>query len=135
HPLMVGDRLDTDIEGGRNAGIDTLLVLTGVTGLEDLVAAEPQRRPSYISADLGGLLEAHSAPEIDGTSARLGGWTAEVRDGELRVTGEGATDDWWRVAAAGAWAHLDATGSVARIGVQAVPPRPDADGGTVVSAS
>lgn len=133
HPLMVGDRLDTDIEGGRNAGIDTLLVLTGVTGLEDLVAAEPQRRPSYISADLGGLLEAHSAPETDGTTARLGGWTAEVRDGELQVTGQGAVDDWWRVAAVGAWAHLDVTGSVATIGAQAVPPRPDADGGTVVS--
>ncbi|WP_406032483.1 HAD-IIA family hydrolase [Nocardioides sp. NBC_00163] len=135
HPLMVGDRLDTDIEGGRNAGIDTLLVLTGVTGLEDLVAAEPQRRPSYISADLGGLLEAHSAPETEGATARLGGWTAEVRDGELRVTGEGRPDDWWRTAAAGAWAHLDATGSVATIGAQAVPPGPDADGGTVVSAS
>jgi hypothetical protein len=131
---MVGDRLDTDIEGGRNAGIDTLLVLTGVTGLEDLVAAEPQRRPSYISADLGGLLETHAAPEIDGTTARLGGWTAEVRDGELQVTGEGSPDDWWRVAAASAWAHLDATGSVATIGAQAVPPGPDADGGTVVSA-
>lgn len=142
-PLMVGDRLDTDIEGGRNAGVDTLLVLTGVTGLEDLVAAEPHRRPTYISADLGGLLEAHSAPQTEGSSARLGGWTAEVRDGELRVTGGGATGDWWRAAAAGAWAHLDATGSVATIGAQAVPPvdrlttspRPDADGGTVVSAS
>ncbi|MER6941980.1 HAD family hydrolase, partial [Nocardioides sp. NPDC000441] len=64
----------------------------------------------------------------------LGGWTAEVRDGELQVTGEGSPDDWWRVAAASAWAHLDATGSVATIGAQAVPPGPDADGGTVVSA-
>ncbi|WP_338144217.1 HAD-IIA family hydrolase [Nocardioides turkmenicus] len=134
-PLMVGDRLDTDIEGGHNTGIDTLLVLTGVTGLEDLVAAEPHRRPTYVSADLGGLLEAHPAPETDGTAARVGGWTAEVRDGELRVTGEGTADDWWRAAATSSWAHLDATGTVVTIGAQAVPPRPDADGGTVVSAS
>ncbi len=28
-PLMVGDRLDTDIEGARRAGVDSLLVLTG----------------------------------------------------------------------------------------------------------
>ena len=38
-PLMVGDRLDTDIEGAHEAEVDSLLVLTGVTGLEDLVAA------------------------------------------------------------------------------------------------
>jgi glycerol-1-phosphatase len=134
-PLMVGDRLDTDIEGGHNAGIDTLLVLTGVTGLEDLVAAEPHHRPTYVSADLGGLLMTHQAPEIDGTAARLGGWTADVRDGELRVTGHGSPDDWWRVAATSAWTHLDTSGTVVTIGAQAVPPRPDADGGAVVSAT
>ncbi|GGR52684.1 HAD superfamily hydrolase (TIGR01450 family) [Nocardioides luteus] len=135
HPLMVGDRLDTDIEGGRNMGIDTLLVLTGVTGLEEIVAAEPERRPTYISSDLGGLLETHQAPESDGTTARLGGWTAEVRDGELQVSGDGATDDWWRVVATSAWAHVDATGSVVSIGALAAPPRPDADGGAVVSGT
>ncbi|MEI7059184.1 HAD-IIA family hydrolase [Nocardioides sp. CCNWLW239] len=135
HPLMVGDRLDTDIEGGHNAGIDTLLVLTGVTGLEELVAAQPHQRPTFIASDLGGLLVAHEAPECEATTARLGGWTAEVRDDELRVSGQGSADDWWRAAAASAWAHLDATGAAARIGAQAVPPGPNDDGGTVVSAS
>nr|WP_260174062.1 HAD-IIA family hydrolase [Nocardioides albus] len=135
HALMVGDRLDTDIEGGRNAGVDTLLVLTGVTGLEELVVAAPHRRPTYIAADLGGLLVPHPAPEYDGTTARLGGWTAEIRDGELQVTGQGSTDDWWRVAATSAWRHLDTTGAAVTLGDQAAPPRSDADGETVVSGS
>src|SRR5688572_28124127 len=38
-PLMVGDRLDTDIEGAHEVGVDSVLVLTGVTGLADLVSA------------------------------------------------------------------------------------------------
>jgi len=37
----VGDRLDTDIEGAVNTGYDSLLVMTGVTGIEGLVAAAP----------------------------------------------------------------------------------------------
>ena len=32
-PLMVGDRLDTDIEGAHEAEVDSLLVMTGVSGL------------------------------------------------------------------------------------------------------
>ena len=42
-PLMVGDRLDTDIEGAHNVGVDSLLVLTGVSGLHDLASALPNR--------------------------------------------------------------------------------------------
>jgi HAD superfamily hydrolase (TIGR01450 family) len=55
-PLMVGDRLDTDIEAGHVSGIDSLLVLTGVTGVDELLEAPPGRRPTYVAADLRGLL-------------------------------------------------------------------------------
>ena len=55
-PLIVGDRLDTDIEAGHVSGIPSLLVLTGVTDVVALLAAEPHRRPTYLAADLRGLL-------------------------------------------------------------------------------
>jgi glycerol-1-phosphatase len=120
-PLMVGDRLDTDIEGARNADVDSLLVLTGVTGLPELVAAREDQRPTYVAADLGGLLEAHESPTEEEPGWSLGGWRAEVDDGRLGVTGTGSSDDWWRVVAAAAWAHLDASGSVADIDALQVP--------------
>ena len=55
-PLIVGDRLDTDIEAGHSTGIPSLLVLTGVTTVDALLDAPPHRRPTYVSADLRGLL-------------------------------------------------------------------------------
>ena len=52
--VMVGDRLDSDIEGGVRAGIGTVLVLTGVTSRED--AAHSEWQPDFIVDDVGGLL-------------------------------------------------------------------------------
>ena len=55
-PLVVGDRLDTDIEGANRAGVDSLLVLTGVTTREQAAAAEGPHMPTYIADDLRALL-------------------------------------------------------------------------------
>ena len=55
-PLVIGDRLDTDIKGASAAGLDSLLVLTGVSTVRDLLAARPGERPTYVAADLRGLL-------------------------------------------------------------------------------
>jgi hypothetical protein len=122
-PLMVGDRLDTDIEGAANAGVDSLLVLTGVTGLAELVAARPVERPTYLSAGLGGLLVAHEAPGSTGEGHTAGGWRATVVGGRLELTGSGSVDEWWQAVAAAAWAHLDDTGEVADVAGLAVPAR------------
>jgi HAD superfamily hydrolase (TIGR01450 family) len=126
-PLMVGDRLDTDIEGGTAVGVPTLLVLTGVTGLPELVAAEPAVRPTYLSADLGGLFEAHQAPHVEDGAVCLGGWRASVTGGALEVAGRGSTSDWWRVVATAAWRHLDESGSPATF--EGLMPPSDVDAG------
>ncbi|THI96324.1 HAD-IIA family hydrolase [Nocardioides sp.] len=124
-PLMVGDRLDTDVEGAHNAGVDSLLVLTGVTGPAQLVAAPPRLRPSYISVDLAGLLASHPAPAAEGGGWVLGGWRAEVdRGGALvveRTAPDAVPDDAWRVASTAAWQHLDDTGRVVDITGTRVP--------------
>ena len=106
-PLMVGDRLDTDIDGAINAGCDSLLVMTGVTDLAQLVAVPAGRRPTYVAPDLGGLLEAHASPTATDGGAELGGWRARADGTRLTVEGEGSPGDWWRVVAASSWARLD----------------------------
>lgn len=111
HPLMVGDRLDTDIEGARRAGVDALLVMTGVTKLPELVAAPPEQRPTFLAAELTGLLKPQLAVERDGDIVWSGGWGARVENGRLVVDGDGQPDDWWRAAATVAWEHLDREGT------------------------
>lgn len=123
-PIMVGDRLDTDIEGAHAIGIPSLLVLTGVTWLEELVAATPTLRPTYVSPDLAGLFEPHPSPEVDDSRVTLGGWRGHVEEGRLRLTGSGTDADWWRVAATVAWRHLDDTGEVVDV-TDTTPPGPE----------
>ncbi len=52
--LFIGDRLNTDILGGNRAGLDTLLVLTGVHGLEDVKRLSIE--PTYYAEDLASVL-------------------------------------------------------------------------------
>ena len=56
-PLVIGDRLDTDIEGANRAGVDSLLVLTGVTRRAEAEAAEGVYKATYIAEDLRALLQ------------------------------------------------------------------------------
>jgi len=50
---MVGDRVSSDIEGGRRAGLVTILVLSGATSGKEAEAADP--RPDHVVADLAAL--------------------------------------------------------------------------------
>ena len=90
HPLFIGDRLDTDVIGANRAGIDSVLVLTGIDKAKQLLAAGPESRPTYILEDLRGLHEAYPAVEegrgsttvVGDAAVRINGTTVEVaRDG------------------------------------------------------
>jgi len=103
-PLAVGDRLDTDIEGAVGAGMDSLLVLTGVSGPADLLAAPPSRRPSYVANDLSGLFQPDTAARIplEGTD-EAGGWRILREDKAVRLAGAGAAIDALRLLTGPAW--------------------------------
>ena len=53
--LFVGDRIDTDITGANRAGVDSALVMTGVSTRKELLGVKPEGRPTYILADLSEL--------------------------------------------------------------------------------
>jgi glycerol-1-phosphatase len=99
-PLVVGDRLDTDIAGAVNGGADSLLVLTGVTEAADLLAAGPGERPTYVAHDLRGLAVSHPAV-TDGGSC--GGWTASADGSGVVLSGSGDELDALRALAVASW--------------------------------
>jgi HAD superfamily hydrolase (TIGR01450 family) len=108
-PLVVGDRLDTDIEGAVRAGMDSLLVLTGVTSPAQLVGAAPRARPTMISADLRGLVELGTAVTVpvagaDATGVRIGGWAAGRTGDGVELSGDGPAVAALAALAALAWA-------------------------------
>jgi glycerol 3-phosphatase-2 len=102
-PLVVGDRLDTDIEGAVRVGCDSLLVLTGVTRPLDLVLAPAWQRPSYLAESLAGLLAPQPGVTRDEDGFRCGGWLARPGPGQVALSGTGERLDGLRALCAAAW--------------------------------
>jgi glycerol 3-phosphatase-2 len=73
-PLVVGDRLDTDIAGAVAAGLDSLLVFSGVSTPQDLLGAPEEMRPTYVGLDVEAVVQ-------EGIRVESGGdWSGAVRD-------------------------------------------------------
>ncbi|GAA3507818.1 HAD superfamily hydrolase (TIGR01450 family) [Streptosporangium album] len=102
-PLVVGDRLDTDIEGATNAGVDSLLVLTGVASPLDLLTAGPRHRPTYVAADLSALHRPYPSVRRSEGGWICDGWTASWEEGRLHLEGQGDPLNGLRAASAATW--------------------------------
>ena len=55
--LMIGDRLNTDMKFGRDGGLDTLLVLTGIETEENVLKQPKDVAPTYYASKLGDLYD------------------------------------------------------------------------------
>ena len=116
-PLVIGDRLDTDIHGANNVGIDSLLVFSGVTSVRELLGAPVEFRPTYVAWDATGLADIHHGVDVQPGIASLNGW--QVTGGTL--VGQGDILDAIRVTAVAVWNDLqsidDATSQLAERGI------------------
>ncbi len=63
NPVFIGDRLDTDILGANRAGMTSIMVLTGIDGAKQVLAAAPDSRPHFLLDDLRGLSEPYPTIE------------------------------------------------------------------------
>ncbi|WP_313674374.1 HAD-IIA family hydrolase [Mycolicibacterium sp.] len=84
-PLVVGDRLDTDIAGANAADLPSLMVLTGVNNARDVVHATAAEYPTYLGADLRALREGPPTLVIDAHPA----WKTELGADAITVTATG----------------------------------------------
>jgi HAD superfamily hydrolase (TIGR01450 family) len=114
HPLVVGDRLDTDIEGARRVDADSLLVLTGVTSPAEAILAPPAQRPTYLAEDLAGLLVPHPDVTTRDGAFNCAGWAARLDGDRLELSGGGEYIDGLRALCGAAWAGDGVTAESAR---------------------
>lgn len=113
HPLMVGDRIDTDIVGARRTDIASLWVATGVDSLHTVSALTPRDRPDFVAPDLRSLALIHRPVIIEGDTTRCGDAQAMVRNGEIETSGRGL--DVMRATVGLAWHIADTSGTVPRL--------------------
>jgi len=89
-PVFIGDRLDTDILGANRAGIPSIMVLTGIDGAKQVIAAAPGSRPHFLLEDLRGLSEPYptieAGQDVDGsTVTRVGDAIIRLREAKIII--------------------------------------------------
>ena len=104
HPLFVGDRLDTDIAGAQAAGIDSVLVLTGIDRPKHVLAAPTVSRPTFIVGDLRELHEPYPETIVKGDVTTVGGASVRIDGPDVHILSAGDRPiDLVRAGAAAIW--------------------------------
>jgi glycerol 3-phosphatase-2 len=106
-PLFIGDRLDTDIVGANRAGMDSVLVLTGIDKAKHVLAADKHSRPTYILDDLRQLHEAYPATRMsrNGSEATVGNAVVRIEGNDVVIVRDGNTHiDLLRAGCEAIWA-------------------------------
>jgi HAD superfamily hydrolase (TIGR01450 family) len=88
-PLVVGDRLDTDIAGANAAGLPSLMVLCGVSTADEMIRAAVSERPDYVAADLRSLNTGPDALRVGPHPA----WRVDIGPSEVIVHATGRDFD------------------------------------------
>jgi glycerol 3-phosphatase-2 len=114
--LFIGDRLDTDILGANRAGIRSALVLTGIDGARQLLAADTTMRPDLILGDLTELALPYPAVDHDAGVTRVRDAVVRLEGRRLELVSAGEHTDLVRAASAAVWSSgmaiyaIDVTG-------------------------
>ena len=103
NPLIVGDRLDTDIESAVTHNAAGMLVLSGVATPLDALSAPEHQRPHYLAWDVSGMNTTHPVVNREGTRTHCEGWTVDVDDATVTLTGTGEQLDGLRALCSAVW--------------------------------
>lgn len=103
-PLMIGDRLDTDIQGAQAAGVASAIVLTGIDRPKHVLAAPEHARPTYILGDMRGLFEPYPVVRQNGDVTSVGDAAVRIDGPDIEILSEGSDLDLLRAGAHGIWA-------------------------------
>lgn len=102
-PLMIGDRLDTDILGAVRAEMPSALVLTGIDRPKHVLAAPATSRPTYVLEDLRQLFEPYPETERDGNFVKVGDAVVRIAGSDLSIERPGTQINLLRASAAAIW--------------------------------